>query len=121
MKPFALEPQMLTLAGAFYPTGYLFLMFPSADDAQQVEHAMRMRDYETGETMLLEPAEVLHDVVHPASPAAQTYAELAQEGHCALMIHAPSDEESERVMEIVRAVPHSVAKKYSTLAVEDLD
>ena len=29
MKPFVLQPKMLTMGGVFYPTGYMFVMFPT--------------------------------------------------------------------------------------------
>jgi hypothetical protein len=40
MKPFELDAHMLTLAGVFYPTGYIFVMFPTEKDARDAEHAL---------------------------------------------------------------------------------
>ena len=32
MKPFELQSRMLTMRGVFYPTGYIFVMLPHAED-----------------------------------------------------------------------------------------
>lgn len=134
MKPFALEPKMLTLRGVFYPTGYIFVMFPKREDAEKVAQALSAHDDEDHETMFLKPEDILGQLVSTVGGSdmplpsagseagtARQYAELASQGHCALMIHAPSKEESDKVMEVVRTVPFSIAERYRTLVIEDLE
>jgi len=38
-----------------------------------------------------------------------------------LMVKAPSDDDSERLMSVVREIPFSYAQKYHMLAMEDLE
>jgi hypothetical protein len=49
------------------------------------------------------------------------YVDLAQQGHHALMIPAPSQDATERIMEVVRKVPFSYAQRYHLLVIEDLE
>ena len=41
LKPFVLSPEMLTVFGVFYPTGYIVLMFPHVEQAEQAAHAQQ--------------------------------------------------------------------------------
>lgn len=134
MKPFELEPKMLTMRGVFYPTGYLFAMFPTREDAERVDHALQNRRSAEHETMLLTPEDVMGKVVSTVGGAdaplpsagseadmARKYAEFASKGHYALMIHAPTEEDGEQVMDAVRAAPFSIAEKYRKLVIQDMD
>ncbi len=133
MKPFELEPKMLTMRGVFYPTGYLFAMFPTREDAEKVDHALRERS-DAGKTMLLTPEDVMGKIVSTVGGAdmplpsagseadtARKYAEFASQGHYALMIHAPTEEDGEQVMDAVRTVPFSIAEKYRKLVIQDME
>lgn len=133
MKPFALESNMLTMRGVFYPTGYLFAMFPTREDAEQVDQALQWRSSEH-ETMLLTPEDVMGKVVSTVGSAdaplpsagseadmARKYAEFASKGHYALMIHAPTEEDGEQVMDAVRTAPFSIAEKYRKLVIQDME
>lgn len=131
MKPFALESKMLTMTGVFYPTGHVFLMFPDPDLARQA--AQRLLDGGlSGEAIsVLTPETILTDIagtigegdVPSAGTEADTvrqYIDLARQGHHALMVHAPSAAETERVMELLKGLSISYAQKYRTLVIEDL-
>lgn len=133
MKPFALESNMLTMRGVFYPTGYLFAMFPTREAAEQVDQALQWRSSEH-ETMLLTPEDVMGKVVSTVGSAdaplpsagseadmARKYAEFASKGHYALMIHAPTEEDGEQVMDAVRTAPFSIAEKYRKLVIQDME
>ena len=132
MQNFELTSHMLTMGGAFYPTGYVFAMFPSLEDAQQVVKRLPTEKHDKP-TMLLPAEAVLGQLVHTLGAAdsplpsvgtegatVRQYAELASQGHCALMVHAPNAKDTEAVMEVVRSVPFSCARKYRTLVIEDL-
>ena len=67
LKPFALDPNMLTLGGVFYPTGYIFLMFATEAEAfdwcrddtlgmarKRVEGARAELDYAATDLRMLE-------------------------------------------------------------------
>ena len=133
MRPFSIEPNMLTLRGVFYPTGYMFLMFPTEQDARDAEHALREDGYNGEGICLLTPTDIQEKIVRTVGnadiplPSAGTeadtvrhFAELASRGHHALMIHAPSSDESAHIMGVLRDAPISYGQKYRHLVIEDL-
>jgi hypothetical protein len=132
MKPFALEPNMLTLRGVFYPTGYMFIMFPTEQDARGAEEMLEKDGY-TGESIsLLTPQDILDKIANTAGgdealPSAGTeadtvrhFADLASQGHHALLIHAPTAHETEHIMEVLKDAKISYGQKYRHLVIEDL-
>ncbi len=134
MKTFALIPKMLTLSGVFYPTGYAFIMFPEGAQAEEAARELEESGFDGEAIMLLEPDTILReigkvdgesDVVLPSvgteGHTVKTYVKLAREGQHGLMVRAPSDKETERVMAVVRKQPFSYAQKYHMLAMEDLE
>lgn len=134
MQTFSLHPKMLTLQGVFYPTGYAFIMFPEASQAEQVARELEEQGLDRQAIMLLTPEDILReigkvdgdsDVMLPSvgteGATVQKYVALASEGQHALMVHAPSEKETERVMTVVRKQPFSYAQKYHMLAMEDLE
>lgn len=133
MKPFALSRQMLTLGGAFYPTGWVVAMIPSEQDLQQVAQQMEQQAAKPGEVMHLPPEVVIRELggavgesdlplpsVGTEGESVRKYVMLARQGQHALMVHAPNDEDTERVMQVLKSVPFSYAQKYHRLAIEDL-
>lgn len=133
MQDFELQPHMLTMGGVFYPTGYIFAMFPSLEDAQHVANVLPPTKKADKPTMLLEPSTVLEKVVGTVGsadiplPSAGTegdtvrrYAQLASQGHHALMVYADSVEDVEAAMGAIRTRPFSGATKYRMLVIEEL-
>jgi thiamine pyrophosphokinase len=134
MKAFELEPHMLTLRGVFYPTGHMFIMFPTEKDARDAEHALEEANGHSGDSIsLLTPRDIQEKIARTIGhadlplPSAGTeadtvrhFTELASKGHYALMIHAPTAEETERIMDVLKAFPISYAQKYRHLVIEDL-
>ncbi|WP_141511507.1 RNA-binding protein [Ramlibacter sp. WS9] len=133
MKPFALEPNMLTMRGVFYPTGYMFLMFPTEQDARNAEHALEEDGYSGESISLLTSQDIQEKVARTVGnadiplPSAGTeadtvrhFAQLASQGHCALMIHAPTGKETGHIMEVLKDAPISYGQKYRHLVIEDL-
>ncbi len=133
MTDFKLTPDMLTFSGVFYPKGYMFIMFPLEEDAQQVATNLSKLS-ENPEVTLLSPATVLKEVgqvdgdsdvelpsVGTEGATVRKYIQLARQGNCALMVKADSDEVAERVMVEVRKVPFSYGQRYHLLAMEDLE
>ena len=133
MKEFELTKKMVTMGGAFYPTGYAFIMFPSEEIAQQAADGL---DAGTKGVMLLSPQTILREIgrvdgesdTSVALPSVGTegatvgkYVHLARQGHHALMIPVGSREDTERVMAVVRQLPFSYGQKYHMLAIEDLE
>jgi hypothetical protein len=133
MKPFALEPNMLTMRGVFYPTGYMFVMFPTEQEARDAERKLEEHGYAGERISLLSAQEIQEKIARTVGsadmplPSAGTeadtvrhFAELASQGHWALMIHAPSAAETEHIMEELKDSRVSYAQKYRHLVIEDL-
>lgn len=133
MKSFAPESKMFTLGGVFYPTGHVFVMFPTAQDALDAEKKLIDAGYDGGQICLLTPQDIHEKIAASAfhsdeglpSPGteAQTamhYEQFAREGHHALMVPAPSAKETERVMQALQGTKISFAQKYRHLVIEDL-
>ncbi len=134
MQAFLMDPKMTTMQGVFYPTGYAFVMFPDADNAEQAARELEAAGFRDEEVMLLTPQLILKEIgkidgdstvalpsVGTEGATVNKYIDLAREGHHALMVKAPSDKDSERLMAIVRQFPFSYGQKYHMLAMEDLE
>ena len=102
--------------------------------AEQAARELETAGFDSQAIMLLTPEIVLREIgkvdgksdlalppVGTESATIHKYLDLAREGHHALMVHAPSDEDAERVMSAVRHLPFSYAQKYHLLAIEDLE
>ncbi len=133
MKDFSLASRMLTLRGEFYPTGFMFVMVPTLDDARKIERELLTIHVGGDDVLLLTDQVVLDQVVPTAahhgdtmpsvgfeSAVVRQYRDLALKGHHALMIKAGSADHTEKVMQIVRKFPFSIAEKYRYLVIEDL-
>ena len=134
MKHFTLEPRMRSsIGGAFYPTGYSLVMFPSAEDADRIGHRLIEKGVSGDEVYLLPAETVLSEIVPTVKiaddplPSAGTdaatvraFAKLAREGHAGLLVRTKDGAAAEQMMELVRTVPYSIAQRYRTLVIEDL-
>ena len=105
MKPFVLAPQMLTLQGVFYPTGYAILMFPDAQSAEQAGRQLQAAGFDEDTVMLLTPQDILQRIAQVGEDAQEVmpsvgtegatvgnYAALARDGHHGVMVKAASDD-----------------------------
>ncbi|MET0544156.1 MAG: hypothetical protein ABWZ88_20620 [Variovorax sp.] len=122
-----------TLGGAFYPTGYSMVMFPEIEDARKVGLRLGELDIGEGEIFLMTP-EVILGQIAPTTAAAddplpsagtegatvRAYTKLAREGHAGLLVKTADEDAAERLMEVVRTVPYSIAQRYRALVIEDL-
>ena len=134
MKRFTLDSKMrATIGGAFYPTGHSMVIFGNAEDAERVGRGLVEKGVSADDIFLLPPATVLAEITPTVAeadnplPSAGTegatvraYTKLAREGHTALLVRTEEQEDAERMMEVVRTVPYSIAQRYRTLVIEDL-
>lgn len=134
MKTIQITSHMFTMSDVFYPKGYTFVMFPNAQDAEQVARELNNSLAENGELMLLSPHAVLREIgkidadeiranlpsIGTEAATVSKYINLARQGHHALMVRVHSDAETELVMQAVRKVPFSYGQRYHLLAIEDL-
>ncbi|GAB3665735.1 RNA-binding protein [Ramlibacter alkalitolerans] len=132
MRPFQLGSDMKTMRGTFYPTGWMVLLFPG--EQQVREAARKLADAGVGEDrmMLMTPQDFRAEVAGSKGdegilPSAGTegdtvrkMAGLVAQGHHGLFIHAPDQEQSDHVMEILRDTPVSFGQKYRKLVIEDI-
>lgn len=133
MKHFELESSMLTMGGVFYPTGYMFVMLPTEQDARAAERKLEDSGVMSEKVALLSPLVIQEKIARTVGtadiplPSAGTeadtvrrFAELASQGHWALMIHAPHGDETANIMELLKGFPLSDGQKYRQLVIQDL-
>lgn len=132
MKAFHLESDMKTMGGVFYPTGYMVLMFPGEQQARDAGGRLADAGFADDAVTLITPADFQRELIGATGdegilPSAGTegdtvrrFTELAQQGHHGLMIHAPSHDESDRVMAALKDAPISYGQKYRRLVIEDI-
>ena len=134
MKNFELTQKMLSLGGVFYPTGYAFIMFPNAAQAERAAIEIANTTALEESVMFLNAATVLKDIgkvegdsdvelpsVGTEGATVRKYVDLARTGHCALMVKVDSSEETEIVMQSARSASFSYGQRYHLLAMEDLE
>ncbi len=134
MKTFEITPKMVTLGGVFYPTGHAVLLFADADQARQAGEALASAGFASDAVMLLSPETILRDIgkvdgdqgaglpsVGTEGHTVNKYVALAREGHHGVMVHAPDDEDTQRLLAAVRNQPFVYGQKYHRLAMEDLE
>lgn len=133
MKYLELSPDLLNLRGQFYPTGYIVAMFPGEDAARAAGRALAAAGVGADELSLITPDVMMGDVARTVGsgdmplPSAGTegdtirrFAHLAAQGHWALMIHAPDNDDAERAMKALENHRPSHAQRYRRLVIEDL-
>ncbi|MFL6694338.1 MAG: RNA-binding protein [Ramlibacter sp.] len=132
MKAFHLERKMMSFLGDFYPTGNLFIMFPTEAHARRAE-ALLVKDGHDSSTMsLLTPDDVL-GIVHlfdnrdfwlpsvgTEERTARHFGDLARAGHYALLVPVRDVRHCEKVMAALKDAGVSCAVRYRHLVIEDL-
>ncbi len=133
MKPFHLDSHMVTLRGVFYPTGHIVLMLPGREHADRAAQALTDAGIPADELSMLSPEIFLGPIARTIgsgdmplpSPGTEGetvrhLVELASEGHWGLLVPAPRNSDSERVMKAVKELPVAFAERYRHLVIEDL-
>jgi len=131
MRTFQLDSEMKNIAGVFYPTGWMVLLFPGEQQARDAARKLAGAGIAERHMMFLGP-EDFRQIAGAAGdeailPSAGTEADtirkmaaLFAQGHHGLMVHAPAQADSDRVMEILRDTPMSFGQKYRKLVIEDV-
>lgn len=132
MTPFHFDSGMKNLLGTFYPTGWLFLMFPGDRQARDAAKLLEDKGIAGDGIMLVTPddfrREILDtkgdDVILPSAgtegDTVRKFNECFEKGHHGLLVHAPKAEESDRVMELLQGIDISYGQKYRKLVIEDV-
>ena len=69
MKPFALDSSMTTMGGVFYPTGHVFVMFPTHDAAQKAAQALQDGGVEDNDISLVTPEMIQEKIARTVGKA----------------------------------------------------
>jgi hypothetical protein len=122
-----------TQSGMFYPFGYLAVAFRHEADAAQVREALIAAGYGPGDvqvvpaeavvaggTRSLEAASPLVRVLGWERDALTAHVELAARGFTFMLVYAPSNLDTERVMAVVRRFEYGLAHKFDRFAVHEL-
>ena len=132
MRPFQLSSDMKTMGGTFYPTGWMVLLFPGEHQARDAARKLAGAGVAEDRLMMLTPEDFGREVYATKGdeailPSAGTegdtvrkMAQLFAQGHHGLMVHAPSHDDSDRVMQILGDAPMSFGQKYRKLVIEDI-
>jgi hypothetical protein len=118
--------------GAFYPTGHLVIFFANKGDAERAREALLKGGYEENEIVVLssdEAALCTEDMLPHVSLLAfgsetrhmREHLELAKQGCDKMIVYAPTEHESKRVMNVARRFDLRLAEMYHRMTIEHLD
>lgn len=131
MKPFALDPDMTSATGTFYPTGYVFALFPGEEPSRDAAQALADQGF-------IDIAHAAPDAIHqhvvrtlgnadaplPSVGAegviVRRIADLAAQGHHALLIRPRDDDGPESLQAALEPLGAGAAFFYRRLIIEDL-
>jgi hypothetical protein len=132
MKAFHLERKMMSFLGDFYPTGNLFIMFPTEAQARRAEALLVQEGLDSSTMWLLTPDDVL-SIVHmfdhrdlwlpsvgTEERTARHFGDLAREGHHALLVPTRDVHHCEKIMAALKDAGVSCAVRYRHFVIEDL-
>ncbi len=118
--------------GAFYPMGYVVVAFSRNATARRVRRSLLTGGYDERDALHFSAAAVTRSLqrnldnagllasLGGTKDALRRHLRLARQGCDFLMVHAATDEEVRRVMNVVRRGPFRLAQKFHRLAIEDL-
>lgn len=116
--------------GNFYPTHHVVLAFEQEQQAREVGGALRLAGFrnirEIDDKHMLSASQRGLDTVDliasmgSSQKTVELHNRLAREGCHFLMVRAPSDDDTEKLMEIIRQNPFRLAQKYHRLIIQTL-
>jgi hypothetical protein len=118
--------------GVFAPVGYVVLGFPGQTEAAKARQALLTGGYEEDEVMAFSSQQVISDIESTRgtiSPLAylgatvehqEQHLACAKQGCAFLVVYAPTEPETARVMSVARRFGARFAHKYNRLTVEEI-
>ena len=119
--------------GVFYPRGYVIVTFDSGASAEQVRRLLVEGGYDEGDVHLLDTEQVMRGTsedlrqLSPLIKALGNEGEMirrhqseAAEGHTFLLAYAPSDLDTQRLMNVAGRVGYNAAHKYDRFTITKL-
>lgn len=132
MRPLIVDSSMTSMGGTFYPTGYVFALFPDEDSTRQAAAALDTINHK-GELSYGDPATVMQEVVRTLGNAdaplpsvgaegdmVRRIADLAGAGYHGLLIFLDNQDSIENVVEAIAPAGAATAFHYRTFIIEDL-
>lgn len=126
------ESNLPTEFGIFYPTGWIVVAFPEMESAQRVRNDLLTGGYSEEECKLVRGDQVIPTAAAQLDDASwlgrlgkademlQQHLTAAKRGSAFIVVYAPSDDEAERVMNVVRRVPFEFAHRYRRFAIQEM-
>ena len=131
MKPFALQPEMTSAAGTFYPTGHVFALFQDEAAAQSAADALQAQGH--ADAAHAAPEAILQHVVRTLGNAdeplpsvgaegviVRRIARHASQGAHALLLKAGEDDSPEGLRDLLQPLGALTAFYYRRLVIEEL-
>jgi hypothetical protein len=119
--------------GIFYPHGYIVAAFHSQEDAQRVQDDLFRGGYEAADCIVVPGSDVATAATRNLSThrgwlsrlgksdeAVRLHLDAANGGATFLRIFAPNDTDAERVMNVIRRAPFSLAHRYQRFAIQHM-
>jgi hypothetical protein len=119
--------------GIFYPRGYVVVALRSAEDAERMQWSLVEGGYGEDDIRILDTQRVLEGAtadLEQLSPlvralgeeagATESHRAGAAAGHTFLVAYAPSDLDTERLMNVARRIGYLKAQKYDRFKVTEL-
>jgi len=125
------KTHVLKSFGLFSPTGHIVLAFKTGQDADKAREKLLAAGFAEEDITQWSAAEVLEHVKKTRASAAwaldigqeraqlDKYFALAKQGSGFLVVYAPSESESQRVLTLVRDLGLQLAEKYNRLTLEE--
>jgi hypothetical protein len=127
------QPKPPTKFGIFYPRGYVVVAFRTPEDAARMQWSLIEGGYAEDDIELLDTKRVLEgasaDLEHlnplvralgAEAQATESHRAGAEAGHTFLVAYAPSDLDTERLMNVARRIGYVKAQKYDRFTVTEL-
>ena len=126
------KPYLPTSFGVFSPTGHVVVVFDSAVDARKARKALISGGVGVDEIIVYRSDEVLSQIegsrksdqkifqLGQEEEKVKRFTEFANQGCGFLVVYAPSDDDSKRVMDLVHPLKPKFAEKYNRLTLEEL-
>jgi len=126
------KSQIPTSFGVFSPTGHVVMAFENDAEARTARETLIRAGVSGDEITHFSAAEVLKQIegsresdnkifqLGQEEEKVKRYSELANQGCGFLVVYAPSDKDSKRVMDIVGPLKPKFAEKYNRLTIEEL-
>lgn len=121
-----------TVLGVFKPVGHTVIAFQSVSDLEAAVNLLAEAGFSDSACVLYTPAEMKAQVdseLQTASPLAtfgyeldliNAHGVLAEKGCSFLVVHAPDEEQAERVAAVARATNAVTAQHYGTFMIEEV-